>query len=516
MEKIIRWYQNPHWYTKKDYVKGVIRGSSVVGEEFINSGTYYKGPVQWSSSSNLREVLITEIQQYLPDGHPDKLSVPLVDDIAVTTEAELKEDNYVEIIRGGRYGGVEYREGEIWKIVRLSFGCDYNTSGIYVEKDGKETQLCLRECKPVKTAKFEAPPSAPIPSPVSIVDYTGRYLKALKDCPESISHLQQGQYARIRGYLGDNLSVDVSGSSIGWHASINKFGTVWELMPEGFDPKVSVVMSKINLLEEEATRRFPVGSSFIPAHTRQGFVKVESGDYFKHDGGEHMYLYYSNGTMKKSQGPNKFNSVVYYGGTWAEPVSTPPPVTIKETVLEHQCDKYGHKVGGYVKFCRDLIQFRIGDIVQIDKVYEDGDFEVTGSRHRWLKSRFNNEIIWLGMERPGIEKPIEVEEVRHPWKPKVGEWVYDDNSIVCLGKVTTLVDKFIYAKWYDKNGNNLNNSGSCSINQVRKALPHEITVVEHPMKSEECFKEKDHRLQIPDAFPLMQMKTKKVKNKLLI
>jgi hypothetical protein len=247
------------------------------------------------------------------------------------------------------------------------------------------------------------------------------------------------------------------------------------------------------------------------------FVKVEPGDYFKYDGFNHMYLYYSIGTMKRSQGPGEFNSVVYYHGTWAEPAPT-APVTVKETVLKDRCDKYEHKVGGYVKFNIQLLQFNVGDIVQISKVYEDGDFEVAGSSHRWLKSRLYGEIIWLGMEKPGMEK---VKPKEDKWIPKVDEWIYDDSSRVCLGKVTRVVENTVYARWYDKYGNNLHNSACCPISVVRKALPHEIKVVdeqyiEHPVKPDECFKEKDHRLQIPDVFPPMHMKTKKVKHKLLI
>lgn len=148
-----KWYHNTDWSNKKDYLKGIIDGSAIKGNETILAGTYNKYSTSWSyNSSRTSEVPISEIQEFLPEGHPDKLSVPLVNATTVTTEAEL----YVEIIKSGSYGGVVYTEGEIWKVVKFDAACDYLVSGIHIEKDGKETQVNLIECKPVKTARFES------------------------------------------------------------------------------------------------------------------------------------------------------------------------------------------------------------------------------------------------------------------------------------------------------------------------------------------------------------------------
>ncbi len=74
-----KWYQDSSWYSKKDYAK--FKKVEIGGvwnklwySENILSGSYTKRDDFWGFKlPNLREVPLEEIQEFLPDGHPDKI-----------------------------------------------------------------------------------------------------------------------------------------------------------------------------------------------------------------------------------------------------------------------------------------------------------------------------------------------------------------------------------------------------------------------------------------------------------
>lgn len=74
-----KWYQDTSWYSKKDYAKfkEVEIGDGwdqLWYSENISDGNYTKIDNFWVFTiSTLREVPLEEIQEFLPDGHPDKL-----------------------------------------------------------------------------------------------------------------------------------------------------------------------------------------------------------------------------------------------------------------------------------------------------------------------------------------------------------------------------------------------------------------------------------------------------------
>lgn len=75
-----KWYQSSDWCTKQDYAKALSGDSDgrIDFEENIDRGHYGKGNGSWSGPLNTyREVPLEEIQQYLPEGHPDRFDTAL-------------------------------------------------------------------------------------------------------------------------------------------------------------------------------------------------------------------------------------------------------------------------------------------------------------------------------------------------------------------------------------------------------------------------------------------------------
>lgn len=87
------------------------------------------------------------------------------------------------------------------------------------------------------------------------VDYTGRWLKALVENPQSISILKKGDYIRVKSksdvhdngrYIIDNIY-----NNLKYYASLTPIhiNTTWEIMPEGFIPPESIDKSDYSHLK---------------------------------------------------------------------------------------------------------------------------------------------------------------------------------------------------------------------------------------------------------------------------
>lgn len=85
----------------------------------------------------------------------------------------------------------------------------------------------------------------------------GRYLKALVDTPQSISGRVKGDYFKILKEDDNNLTIrELALRNLKLDASISKIGTVWELMPKGFNPD--------NITEEQWIPKVGEWVVFIP------------------------------------------------------------------------------------------------------------------------------------------------------------------------------------------------------------------------------------------------------------
>lgn len=211
---------------------------------------------------------LSEIQEYLPSGHPDKIAIPEyvecifskglgirvgkiyawpypVDDAGVirkindlsgsifkfkpsTKEAydiqtskicqyvkceTLEEWNYVSG-KLGRTADVPFKQfGD--SISLINPGC----SSFAIENNNTKVYSFAEWCKEYGYLGL---------MPKSLV---GRYLKALVDKPESTDY-RKGEYAKI---IKDKNGIDVHLERYSFDATTNKTD-VWELMPEGFEP----------------------------------------------------------------------------------------------------------------------------------------------------------------------------------------------------------------------------------------------------------------------------------------
>lgn len=328
---------------------------------------------------------LSEIQQYLPDGHPDKFIKPIGKD-------EFKEGDYIVVVSGREYS--EY------VVNNYCYKQYYNNCYLIAETDnkgGKRTPAAgvqfnnngdkWRYATPEEIAEYDrlGKPydittlnKEPIPVEESLV---GRYLKALIDRPRGVP-VDKGDYVLINepGY------VKIKNTDSIWCCSfIEKYG--FELMPEGFVPPI-----KTEDLIEEAKRRYPVGTKFHPSHVSKDhrfcvitndcvFIEDSHGIYSKvTTESDYIYEKWVTNDEHPEYGNCTYNRYVYYKETkkWAE------------IVQEEKPEKWGPKVDDWV-IC-------IGD-TNISKQGKSAGWE-KGLIFRVTK--FYNNIVWGGKNGNGV------------------------------------------------------------------------------------------------------------------
>lgn len=114
-----KWYQDSNWSSKQDYVKYERVDIRVdcckiwYGENILN-GRYTKRDNFWFFTiSTLREVPLEEIQQYLPDGHPDKIINPI-----------FKKGDLVRVLKQSHGWGL-IKPGDVGRVDRIDDKCLY-------------------------------------------------------------------------------------------------------------------------------------------------------------------------------------------------------------------------------------------------------------------------------------------------------------------------------------------------------------------------------------------------------
>lgn len=109
-----KWYQDSRWSTEQDYAKCTeFAHDTIYFDERIHKGKYAKRSSGWGmADKNLREVTLEEIQEYLPDGHPDRF-----DNVPPITMYVPKLGDWVKLTRSS-----DVQAGKI-----ISLGDDYIT-----------------------------------------------------------------------------------------------------------------------------------------------------------------------------------------------------------------------------------------------------------------------------------------------------------------------------------------------------------------------------------------------------
>lgn len=174
-----KWYQDTSWYSKKDYAKFEeveIGGmwDQLWHSENISDGNYTKRDnFCHFTISTLREVPLEEIQEFLPDGHPDKMV------------KKSLVGRYVKCLRNGAnyclVAKKEVKEGEYYKIDSIEIDS-------YKLKDGNYCGVINKPDSQFKGIGFELMPEGFTP-PKELTELPEKW--CIKDIPEVKSYFEE-------------------------------------------------------------------------------------------------------------------------------------------------------------------------------------------------------------------------------------------------------------------------------------------------------------------------------------
>lgn len=514
-----KWYEFNWDFHSKTNGKTIIKVKSINDNSVNTSGRIYlyrpgdanflaEDCYNFKEMSNIRELTdLSEIQQYLPDGHVDKVKVipeyvrctlPFSDQTKGNIY-KVSPDGYVEDNKGSKSiltwngGGFEkstkeaydaqfkpmekneFKKGDYIVIVSGRENLDFivnnycykqyeNHNYLIAEIDNKglgktrasgvdfdNTNDRWRYATPEEIAEYDR-----LGEPYDVTTLSkkeesnkslvGRYLKALIDYPQSTS-FKKGEYAKILDFYYEDKRPNkykIEGDWCYTTNDLNKF----ELMPEGFVPptesKAVPKSPKTEDLIDEARRRYPVGTKFHPSHI------TENSDKFCVITSDCVFIENSQGIYSKV-------------------------TTESSTICEKWVDNHEHPQYGNCTFDR---------------------YVYTKKKGKWAE--------------------IVSEEKPEKWKPKVGDWVMISEEELPItgtwlgegGRVKHqgpfLVEKIESACVRKMSGIAV----LLAFGRFRKAEPHEIPKTEEPISGPITKIDGGQaKLAIYDETPLFQLKT---------
>ena len=226
--EIGKWYKYTASYLENQFYAKYSSWQDVSGrfyyDEIINVGeNIHIVKHDWSSLSGLPVLLedLTEIQQYLPDGHPDKITQDpfvvgkLIKDLPIIDKPITcyEDGEGIKVFNAGAVYNLksEFSDRKITKVTKDYFEVLGFGAGWFSKKEAMED--------PRKKETMEK-------------DYVGRYVKALKDAPISISPAKKGDIFKIISQGRIQLCKD--GTTWTAHGIENYFGIFLELLPEDY------------------------------------------------------------------------------------------------------------------------------------------------------------------------------------------------------------------------------------------------------------------------------------------
>lgn len=314
--------------------------------EFIDCGEYYNDGTSYSRNwmDNLIEVDLSEIQKYLPEGHPDK--------IKTVDMKEIQEECKRRFPIGCKYKFVSSPNDEL---VLLEDSTVYSIYGNYIY--ASRHQGCLY--KDGKYAEL-----------VSLPEIKSKDIK-----------LEKGKYYCINFagdlYIEKIKAVDYDDDVYESHGYINIKNKTWNLPDECYNIceikefreatldeiswwdicyyKNKYIPSKEDLIEE-AKKKYPIGTKFYPAHLmfKDSYCTV-TNDNFKVNYGTGVNVIALTKTGRvypevsdEEYEQNTYNRNVYTDGKWADIVEEP---SVKPVVKPtNNYIDVGFKIGDRVIF----------------------------------------------------------------------------------------------------------------------------------------------------------------------
>jgi hypothetical protein len=394
--------------------------------------TQGRGYKEWKALEDL-----SEIQQYLPEGHPDKFPVS-------KELTSLPEKWCIAVTEESYFVLSEWRDaGGLGNVSGYCLSYYQNSKGWWVESKSPSewpeyTEITLDQFK--RWILKES-------SEVSLV---GRYLKALVDRPQNTS-FKKGDYVKILS-KADGNKYAIEGA---WaYTTNNSTAYQWELMPEGFTPPLTVPTP-------------PSSSSEIPEYVKcmECYGRAIKGKIYDTSNLETDIL---NGLSWESVLIEFRNLGRFF---------KPSTKEAYEAQQKPQTMVQKWAVGTYVVFLKNYGDNPKGTVDRIGKDF--GETIQAATKYIFHDSSSlcnlnkNTEVKWFATEKEAEEfaKTLREPEPAKPsvepeWTPQVGEWVVDSLNIPF--KLTHSTG----FSWYGTKADG--SSYSEASLYIRKALPHEI------------------------------------------
>jgi hypothetical protein len=311
--------------------------------EFIDCGKYYNDGISYSKSwmENLIEVDLSEIQKYLPEGHPDKIKT--IDMKEIQEECKRRFPigcKYKSATGSGAW--ILFKDDTVYTIHDNSVYASKNQGCLY--SDGKYAELVsLPESKSEIKLEKDKYYLLKIDSTFFIDK-----IKSI-DCNE-------GTFDSY-GYIDINRKNWISPDEYSIISDVRECYPATEDEIEWWNicyNKNKYIPSKSELIEE-AKRRYPIGTKFYPAHLNQKEYCIITNNNFQVYYGNNINVcaltesgkqFASSSDIEYTNG-NSYNRNVYYDDKWAdiaEEKSVEPIVESKSDYID-----VGFKIGDRVR-----------------------------------------------------------------------------------------------------------------------------------------------------------------------
>lgn len=314
-----KWYGCKKWTSKNDFIKfdRLEDSSMAFYTECIKDKVYQKTNNWWSLFGHkLFEADMSIVSQFLPEGHPDKITaeefvLPSKWCVKVDKNSQPEEVYKWRDIRWSDAGYICYDKHWNHRV--------YSTHTEITLEQFK--QHVLKESPVVENPKEE--------------NYVGRTIKALVNNPEG-TDVKKAEIIKIKEINDDNRLYTLEKTKAGTEGMVITKPlnlSNWELVSED-----DVDMKAI---QEEAKRRFPIGCKFIPADSDKTHTLIED-EYTYEIHGKYIWAHNGYGHL-------------YENGKWATLVSFPSDISEPEKTCFQKGDYIvtliNHGNCGKVNYC---------------------------------------------------------------------------------------------------------------------------------------------------------------------
>ena len=254
-----KWYKSLNTHSTTYYVKNkVINRHLDSFEEYISNGKHYDSNVNLGKEGTYKYELLTdltEIQELLPDNHPDKITNIIkskkVEDLVYPDVIHLESQEQLdEILKYNKKLYKSFRKDEpdmLFGQLDSTTGCGKARTGFYNN----------RSYNIYKFSDIIFPETKKEPKEKSLV---GRYLKALVDNP-SAGHVKAGEYGFITKHDVEAQALEAdfpNHRNYLCSKALQKDNTSYALMPEDFIPESNPETKKEPVVKLEIGNHYEI------------------------------------------------------------------------------------------------------------------------------------------------------------------------------------------------------------------------------------------------------------------